>query len=262
MHIFISIQVYKMKWICFRLPRREKCRGYVSENRQIERHSFCPLEPCGMLLTTMSKRCDIMNCRGEDTREQIVKDYFVKPVDHLRLLNGKSKRSDAEVELSDQYYIFKCVSKTNSKIVDTIICGKYAAEHFLRLTGEDDLPLFDPLKSDLPHNLGKPRRSNPNPDKWNKEAKQLYNATQWLIICWDITPHGAITDIKDKLLKFHSRQPLLSQIKAVNTIISKDREHRTLTQMINEFRAMNDLKEYDFSLLGNRLREADIQSHF
>ena len=31
-----------------------KYSGYVSENRQVERHQCCPLEPCGSLRVAMS----------------------------------------------------------------------------------------------------------------------------------------------------------------------------------------------------------------
>lgn len=26
----------------------KKCRGFVSENGRLERHQYCPLEPCGV----------------------------------------------------------------------------------------------------------------------------------------------------------------------------------------------------------------------
>ncbi len=33
-----------------------------------------------------------MYCRGEKTREDIVKKYFIKPIAHLTLLHGQSKK--------------------------------------------------------------------------------------------------------------------------------------------------------------------------
>lgn len=38
-----------------------------------------------------------MNCRGKQTREQIVKNYQVIPVAHIKLLAGQTKRSDVYI---------------------------------------------------------------------------------------------------------------------------------------------------------------------
>lgn len=53
--------------------------------------------------------------------------------------------------------------------------------------------------------------------------------------------------------------PLLSA-KAINTIISKGK--KTLSEMINELSATNDIKEYNFDLLQLRLAEENIKSNF
>lgn len=204
-----------------------------------------------------------MNCRGEKTRIEIVANYIVEPIAHLRLLNGQSKRSEAEADLTDQYYIFECTSKSNNKIVETIICGTGAASHFFRLTGQEKPPLFDPLKSEsTTGGSGSCTDSISDLRKWNEKSKQLYAAIQWLIICWDIIPRGAIIDIKRRLEKYSYKEPFVSQIKAINTIISKDSSGKTLTQMIDRFRANNDIKSYDFSLLTATLLSKNIQSYF
>jgi len=202
-----------------------------------------------------------MNCRGVKTRISIVDKYIVKPVSRIRLLEGKSKRSDAEADLTDQYYIFQCILKTDKNVVKTIICGTGAADHFLSLTGEEKPILFNPLKSESIDLGGRNSTSN-NFEKWDEEAKQLYNAIHWLIICWDIIPQGALIDIKSNLEKNYTKKPSFGQIKAVNTIISKDRSKLTLTQNIEKFRVNNDIKDFDFSLLIKELEYQNIQSYF
>jgi len=88
-----------------------------------------------------------MNCRGEKRRIQIANDYIVKPIAYLRLLNGQKKRSDAEANLTDKYYIFECVLKSNPNITEKIICGNGAGAHFLRLINQESPLIFDPLKT-------------------------------------------------------------------------------------------------------------------
>jgi len=196
-----------------------------------------------------------MNCRGEQRRISIVKEYDVRPIAHLRLLNGQTKRSDAEANLTDTYYIFECTSKSNKEIVKTITCGQGAGKHFFKLLNKESLPLFNPLKSVGVHggDGNEYSRGESKKQKWNETAKQLYNAIQWLIVCWDIVPRGTIIEIRDKVLMYCDREPFRKRIKAINTVISKGRRKRTLTQMINEAREKNDIKDYDFSLLTSKL---------
>ncbi len=69
-------------------------------------------------------------------------------------------------------------------------------------------------------------------------------------------------DIRDKVIKFRKSEPFLSQIKAINTIISKDFQKRTLTEMIDDLRKSNDIKRYDFNLLISKLEAEGIKSYF
>ena len=84
-----------------------------------------------------------MRCRGRETREQIVKDYRVVPVAHIRLLAGQTRRSDAEADIENEYYIFEAVDADGNK--EIIQCGMGAARHFLKLLNHGGVPLFNPL---------------------------------------------------------------------------------------------------------------------
>lgn len=204
-----------------------------------------------------------MNCRGEERRIRIVNEYSVKPISYLRLLKGQNKRSDAEANLTDKYYIFECVHKLDPNVKDTIICGNGAGKHFLQLINIKSPILFDPLKS---HEMGSEGKNGNckggQREKWNDVAKQLYFAIQWIIICWNIIPKGPIVEIKNEIEMLRENIPSVSAIKAVNTILSRDYRKRSLTEMIGEFSKENDLKEYDFKLLSQTLEEQGIQSHF
>lgn len=52
-----------------------------------------------------------MKCRGTETRKKIVKEYYVEPVAHLKLLANQTKHSDAEAKIEDEYYIFTATRK-------------------------------------------------------------------------------------------------------------------------------------------------------
>lgn len=204
-----------------------------------------------------------INCRGEKRRIQIVNNYVVKPIAYLRLLNGQKKRSDAEADLTDKYYIFECVLKSNTNITEKIICGNGAGSHFLQLTNQESPSIFDPLKSSGIENQGNSvRGEGVQAEQWNETAKQLYNAIHWLTICWDIIPRKWMIDIRDKIDKSRHEEPLLRDIKSINTTISKDSRKRTLTEMINVLRENNDIKKYDFNLLNSKMEKEGIKSYF
>ena len=52
-----------------------------------------------------------MDCRTQERREQIVNDYNVVPVAHVKLLTGQTKHSDAGQMINDKYYIFHAFPK-------------------------------------------------------------------------------------------------------------------------------------------------------
>ena len=79
--------------------------------------------------------------------------------------------------------------------------------------------------------------------KWNPIAKQLYNAIMWVIVIIDAKPNTAIYEVKEKVWNFKSYEPFPSQVKAVNTIISKNIVGKTLTEAIDELRHDNDIRD-------------------
>ena len=203
-----------------------------------------------------------MYCRGEDTRRQIVQDYEVVPVVHVQLLKWQTRRSCTGDELTDAYYCFSYKSRSGAD-EGTILCGKHAAKDFLQLINHHELPLFNPIKL---IGSGEPPASSAMPQgsriQWDATAKQLYNAIHLLIICWSSSPGPALAFIKAKLEKFPDRPPFPSQIKAINTILGKYINKRTLTQMVVEISKGNSIKTYNFNLLDNVLAAENTVSNF
>lgn len=214
-----------------------------------------------------------MNCRGAETREQIIKDYKVTPVAHIKLLSGQTKRSDAEADIADEYYIFEAIDSDGNK--KNIQCGMGAARHFLALLNHAGLPIFNPLHIDRNvrgHGCGNPGLGgNVNQaQNWNQTARQLYNAIMWLIIAWDAKPNTPLFEFRDDVIRYHDRVPFGWKVKRVNTAIKNGGRGKNLSEIINNFRNENNIRDdmCQFDLLNNiinSMKDKDgnpIQSFF
>jgi hypothetical protein len=205
-----------------------------------------------------------MKCRGKETREKIVQIYDLKPVVHVRLLKSQQRRSCTGDMLTDSYYYFHYKRKDNENEIGSFLCGTHAAHHFLELLELEKLSLFDPSQA----NHADTKQYNPilhasdSRLQWNYCAKQLYNAINLLVVCWDTVPGQPLVEIREKVERFRQREPWLSQIKAVNTIISKDFRKHTLTQMLDELRKKEKIREFKFDRLNGILEAHGIESKY
>lgn len=205
-----------------------------------------------------------MDCRGSKTRQRIVRDYEVQPEAHIKLLANQQKYSDARAIIEDEYYVFSAKRKTDGK-KEVIQWGMGAARDFLELINHKGLPLFNPLVAD-PHVNNRQEYDNRGSEnlqseKWNETAKQLYHAIMWLIILWDAKPDTPLFDFKDKVIKYKTYEPFESKIKRVNTTIKNGSKGKTLTEMINGYRADNDIRDgmCNFDILKNKIHDMKDQ---
>lgn len=213
-----------------------------------------------------------MDCRGTKRRQWIVDNYIVAPVAHIQLLNGQTKHSDAGACIENDYYIFEAISKNNGE-KQIIQCGKGAATDFLRLIKHKGLPLFNPIHGmdgnrQISNGVHELRTYDRKTDgTWNPVAKQLYNAIMWLIIAWDAKPDTPLFDFMNDIVKYKRCVPFGYKVKRVNTVIINGGKGKTLTEIINEFRDDNNVRDEmcKFNLLtdiieaktdknGNRIR--------
>ena len=205
-----------------------------------------------------------MKCRGSKTRQRIVRDYEVQPEAHIKLLANQQKYSDAGAIIEDEYYVFSAKHKTDGK-KEFIQCGMGAARDFLELIHHKGLPLFNPLISE-PHVNNRKEYDNRGSgnlqsEKWNETAKQLYHAIMWLIILWDAKPDTPLFDFKDDVIKYKTCEPYESKIKRVNTTIKNGGKGKTLTEMINGYRADNNIRDKicNFDILKNKIHNMKDQ---
>lgn len=186
-----------------------------------------------------------MECRSTERRQWIINNYDVVPVAHIQLLAGQKKHSDAGKTIENDYYIFEAISKTNGT-KEIIQCGMGAARDFLKLLKHEGLPLFNPLHRDgvaggnPGGNEGGKRREEL---VWNPVAKQLYNAIMWLIIAWDAKPDTPLFEFRKDIVHYKKFKPFDWKVKRVNTAIQNGGRGRTLSEIINELRTGNDLRE-------------------
>lgn len=119
------------------------------------------------------------------------------------------------------------------------------------------LPLFNPLVS---NGSGTGGGGGNGSREWHPVAKQLNDAINMIVVCWDIVPGGPLASIQTKLLQYKNYEPYFSKIKSVNTILSHD--GRTLQQMIDELRINNNVRQFRFDLLNEMLKVNEIESNF
>ena len=87
----------------------------------------------------------IMDCHGVK-KNQIVHDYVIRPIEHIQLLPGQTIYSCCRKELTDVYYQFSAEHRI-TKVLSNFFVGDNCAKQFLKLTGHNTLPLFNPLIS-------------------------------------------------------------------------------------------------------------------
>ena len=179
----------------------------------------------------------IHDCRGEKTREQLVRDFEIVPLAHVRLLNGQTKESCAGPDVGE-YYVFSYRSRPNAKDangedVGTFVCGITAANDFINLIQQQDpavnrLPLFDPLAGlgqvGNANNAGRAGagRGAQQVANWNPIAKELYDAIGMICIMWNLNNvSGALKSVLFNLIEKPMQIPRSSDIISINTIISR-----------------------------------------
>jgi len=68
----------------------KKCRGFVSENGRLERHQYCPLEPCGVhSVDTKGNYIEILRFKQfhDHLYEQSFKDRLIRITESTALMD-------------------------------------------------------------------------------------------------------------------------------------------------------------------------------
>ena len=139
-----------------------------------------------------------MDCRKKQRRREIVDKYDVRPLAHVKLLFGQEKLSCTGILLTDEYYCFSLKSKQGNEEC-TILCGHHAAKDFLCLVNAPPLPLFDPLVHiGVGGGDNGPGLRGIGNRPWNPAARQLLDAINLLVVCWNTIPGSALSNVKNR----------------------------------------------------------------
>lgn len=200
----------------------------------------------------------IGNCRGDARKLEILTDYTLEPVAHLKLLNGQ-KMNGCCGPLRDRYYVFRVSPKSGGEPGEMIV-GYHCAEDFLRLLQLQRLPLFNPLTQQSSGAGG--GGGVTGGASWHPLTREVYNAVNLLSMAWGgHRPYGFLLEILNNIHSSPSTRIDDKIVRRLNTTIAKDRESRTLRQMIDALAAANpNFKEYHFPLIGEVLRLAKARN--
>lgn len=206
-----------------------------------------------------------MDCRGDAKRSYIVENYTVTPTAHIKLLKGKSLPSDAGGDITDTYFLFRCVGKSEQGM-ETICCGRPTAKKLCTMIDKEMPPLFNPLRSVEEYNDARAENIElpvavTIRTTWNPEKKQLYNAVMLIISAWNCRPETPLFKIAERLREHIDYYPYKGDLKAVNTILTH--ASTTMDEIIEALKEKgNDLKDFSFDLVVNHLVHLGIQQHF
>ncbi len=203
-----------------------------------------------------------MYCRGHELRVQLCKQYDIKPVGRFKLLNGRTVISDAgNMDITDEYIIFDCISKSDHNHHESIYCGKYVAEDLCKITGHSLPQLFNPLHYEHSSHGYRGKGSTNSSPKWNPVRKQLYDIVL-LIITYqgNIKINSKIFDIKRELedpkyIEYYPKR----QIKSVNTYLIK--MDKTFENIIADLQNNNNLRTFKYDLVLDYMEKNNISQH-
>ncbi|MFT4301088.1 MAG: hypothetical protein QM579_04995 [Desulfovibrio sp.] len=206
------------------------------------------------------------NCRGEKAKVEIVRQYLLSCVGHLKLLPKQSKQGCCGV-LTDQYYAFEYQKKNNPTDAGVFYVGRSCAIDFKELHEPSiDLPrLFDPFK----HAVSKTevasqggaaggRMPGEGIDPLNAEVQ---TAIYLILTIWNVAPTGGFA----KILKFIENQPLTRTqdwvVKKVNGIVGQHMNDLTLRQALHAASNGALMRTFSFPLIEQVLKEHGLPVH-
>lgn len=203
-----------------------------------------------------------MYCRSHALRIQLCNEFDIKPIGRFKLLNGVKINSDAgNVDITDEYVIFDCISKSDPNIHETIHCGRLVAEDFCKLTGYPLPILFDPLHHARTTSSRDGNTNISSTSRWNSTRKQLYDIVLLIMLYQgNIKKDSVLFHIKLQLEepKYISYFPK-AQIKSVNTYLIK--MGKTFQNILDELSKNNNLRSFNYDLVLDYMLKNNLEQH-
>lgn len=208
----------------------------------------------------------IGSCRGEEKKEALVKQYELKPIAYLKLLNNQEKKGCCG-KVTDSYYAFNARNRSTDE-VESFYVGYHCAERLLELIPHEKLRLFNPLQSiqSKSVNISGIRGENTLSDARIAPLNlELSNAIHLLCTTWGQPPHSTLLSYLEYIRQRPGDRTQDFTIIKFNEILGKDRGgrgRRTLSQMIEELRKDNPtMKHFSFPLMSEILEKYNENSN-
>lgn len=201
-----------------------------------------------------------MYCRTPKVRREIVEKYNVSPIGIYRVLGDSPMRSCAERDIAKLYYQFHYVHKEIKNDEGFFICGNGAGSHFKELIGISKMPIFNPLKDvgEETNSTDGDRIISSNSMELNPVARELRNAINIILLSWNKKPSDIMImqKILIKTTKKPKQEPTKYNIKAINTIVSRDYKRRSLPEIVSDLKIKYpNFKDYSFIKLNKILNQ-------
>ena len=195
--------------------------------------------------------------RGDKLKAEIVADYTLHPIAHLKLIPGQAKVSYSGYPLTDQYYCFSFERKDAPHQAGVFFCGRDVARDFLTLTGHSELPLFNPLRSDAESGAISGTRAGGGTSapgvKANANKKLFIDAARLLMSLWDATSKGQTplaAVLQSAIDDGIDAPPNFKQVLSINTMLGNT--GNTLSGLLAEARKKYPdvaFRDFDFTPL-------------
>lgn len=203
-------------------------------------------------------RTNCINCRGDRTRESLVRRYDLRAVQQGRILPGHPKTSCTGDVLTDHYYVFECRPKGRQESDSfTLVCGHHAARHFLALTGAAPPPMFDPFLAEQGTHVSSAASGNSK-----RAATALHPVGQQLLIAAQLTcaiakdpPQTPLLNVIEGAKHALTAPPPRKLIASLNTIFGLIAPGRTLHDVLRDLQAAGRVRPCRFDLLHQTLVE-------
>jgi len=201
-------------------------------------------------------------CKENDNKKKIIAEYDIKPVSHLLLLKGQ-ERAGCCGKLTREYFIFHTIHKQTKK-EGSFMVGESCAKDFLKLSGQNSIPLSNLFQSTSTTNSGNVVSGNStisNSKLAHPLNRLLIEAINFLCASLDKTPQNSILKILD-FTNDNQTNPNLKGIEFFNNIIYSDLRGVKLTDAFNAIKEENNFKNIDFSPLHEHILSLNVPSYY
>ncbi|MBB5018181.1 hypothetical protein HNQ59_001466 [Chitinivorax tropicus] len=203
------------------------------------------------------------NCRGEDNRNNLVRQYQIAPVSRTILFEGLVFDGCCG-PIKRECHTFAFTNRAEPTDTGLFHVGYSCAADFYRLTGTTEPPLFNPLKEE--HTNSKTSTQSSTRTTSTSIAtlcpfnREIYDAINILTLSWG-PPREPLRDILMAVYQQPNSPIVDNYVLHLNNIIGKGKH--TITQMVAALTTKHPtMKQFTFPLVEAKLKGLGKPSRF